>query len=183
MTKKDWADMTCEDHFVQFYAEDRDLVDTVADYVTHGLRFGDTCIVAATSEHNEAIKRKIGAIDPEVQLEMAIGQFIALDAHETLAKFMVDGMPSQEKFDEVIGGLIRTARAEKKRIRIFGEMVAVLTDDRKPEAAIALEHYWNDLAKNHPFRLFCAYPDRTRLQPDTAHHSADICAAHSHVIG
>lgn len=42
--------------------------------------------------------------------------------------------------------------------RAFGEMVALLVTDHKPEAALHLEQLWNSLGKTHSFSLFCAYP-------------------------
>jgi hypothetical protein len=43
-------------------------------------------------------------------------------------------------------------------LRIFGEMVAVLWNDGKHDAALSLEELWNDLREEHDFSLFCAYP-------------------------
>jgi hypothetical protein len=40
----------------------------------------------------------------------ASGQYVALDAAETLAKFMVDGSPDPGRFSEVIGGIITQGR-------------------------------------------------------------------------
>src|SRR6187401_1415333 len=38
-------------HFVQFYESDTFLVHSIADYVSSGLKAGETCIVAATDKH------------------------------------------------------------------------------------------------------------------------------------
>ncbi|MGQ0810184.1 MAG: hypothetical protein ACT4OO_03050 [Nitrospiraceae bacterium] len=34
------------------------------------------------------------------------GQYVALDAGETLAKIMVNGVPDERRFDDVVGSLI-----------------------------------------------------------------------------
>ena len=92
---------------------------------------------------------------PEVQ---RCGRFIALDVSETLAKFMVDGMPDAVRFRAVIGQLVSRAAESARDVRIYGEMVVVLWDEGDVAAAIALEDLWNDFTTRYLFSLFCAYP-------------------------
>ena len=182
-SKLDWADTSGRDHFVQFYTQEAQIIDAVAAYFVHGLRFGEACIIAATPEHNTAILKRMREISPEVDSALIDESFIVLDAHETLAKFMVNGWPQKDTFEDVIGGLITKAVERKKRVRVFGEMVAVLTADGKPEAAVELELLWNGLATRLHFRLFCAYPDHSLTHPETIPHASAICSSHSHVFG
>jgi hypothetical protein len=61
--------------------------------------------------------------------------------------------------------------------------VNVLWQEGKQGAAIALEEYWNELARLYPFSLFCSY------MLDVHHHHAydgpieDIGRTHSDIIG
>jgi hypothetical protein len=54
------------------------------------------------------------------------------------------------QFAEVIGGLVDRVRVncqgQNPRVVAFGEMVSLLWEQGKPDAAIALERLWNDLA-------------------------------------
>jgi PAS domain S-box-containing protein len=89
-------------------------------------------------------------------------RFIAVEAAQALAKFMVDGRPDPVLFSQVLGELIARAEHaslyENHRVVVFGEMVAVLWAEGKREAAIELEKLWNNLTRTSSFALRCAYP-------------------------
>jgi signal transduction histidine kinase len=61
-------------------------------------------------------------------------------------------------------------------------MVAILWKDGNRDAAIRLEELWNELAKIHPFALFCAYPIRDCASADHEIDFGHVCAHHSRVI-
>src|SRR6202044_3378227 len=79
------------------------------------------------------------------------GRLIVMDAAQLLAAFMSDGWPNEDRFNEVVGGVIAKALGcaggEQQRVAVFGEMVAVLWADGKADAAIRLEQLWNVLAQ------------------------------------
>jgi hypothetical protein len=178
-----WADMGERDHFVQIYSHEQQIIEAVAGYFVNGVRFNEACIMIGTPEHNRQIEKLVRYIEPRVDAAIADGSFIILDAHETLSEFMVDGKPSKDLFEDVVGGIIKKAGGMRKRLRAFGEMVAILADSRNGAAAVELEMLWNALAKSLHFRLFCVYPHQTLLHPDAAPHYDTICSAHTHVIG
>ena len=53
-----------------------------------------------------------------------------------------------------------------RRLRAFGEMVALLAADGMADAAVRLEELWNRLAATHHFSLLCAYPTSLGLHAD-----------------
>src|SRR4051794_19194705 len=146
------------DHVVQFYADDRELADTVGAYLGDGLRAGEVVIVVATDAHVARFEAVLRSRGIDVDAARADAALVTLDATETLAGFMVGDGPDPAAFDSVIGGLVRTAAASSRAIRAYGEMVAILWEAGNVGAAIELEALWNDLAVREPFRLFCAYP-------------------------
>jgi signal transduction histidine kinase len=118
----------------------------------------------------------------DVAAASAEGRLILLDAAETLARFMVDGSPDPERFAEVVGGLVAKAARGRKRLRAFGEMVALLWDAGNRAAAVRLEELWNDLGQAHKFALFCAYPMKA-LGGEAARESfGRVCACHTRVL-
>ena len=173
-------------HSVQFYFEDRQLIEGLAGLVATALVSGDAAIVIATEDHREALARELKDRDLNVTRAIASGRFVCLNASETQARFMLNGMPEAERFSRLIGGLIsdaRTAaRSEQKGLVIFGEMVALLWADGKHQAAIRLEELWNDLAAQYSFSLRCAYPMNGFHKQEHADSFAKICAAHSSVL-
>jgi hypothetical protein len=90
------------------------------------------------------------------------GRYIALDAAETAAPIMVDDLPDRSRFLEATGDLIaKAARAVKVkpvRIAVCGECAPLLWAQGKAEAAIQLEHLWDEIAKTHGLDVLCAYP-------------------------
>jgi len=61
-------------------------------------------------------------------------------------------------------------------------MVALLWANGNPEAAMQLEHLWNDLGKSRRFALFCADSMAVfEAEPDTTGFR-HICAAHAGFI-
>ena len=85
-------------------------------------------------------------------------------------------------FFEVIGGIIPRAAQGNRRVRIFGEMVALLWADGNRDAAIRLEELWNGLQETHPSLLFCAYPMNIIGGATSAVHFSQVCTTHSRVI-
>src|SRR6202023_3414571 len=92
----------------------------------------------------------------------AQGRYITLDASDTLPRIMENGAVDESRFNAIIGGLLSQAKrvtdGEDCRIAVFGELVALLWAEGKPQEAIRVEQLWNDLAKTYSFALLCAYP-------------------------
>jgi PAS domain S-box-containing protein len=173
-------------HSVQFYFEDRLLIEGLAGLVATALVSRDAAIIIATKVHRETLARELKDRDLDTTRAIADGRFVCLDASETLARIMLNGMPEPERFSRLMGGLITKARAAAKSeqvgLVIFGEMVALLWAEGKHQAAIRLEELWNDLAAQYSFSLRCAYPMNGFHKQEHADSFAKICAAHSSVL-
>jgi PAS domain S-box-containing protein len=178
-----WSDSDATEHSVQFYETDEFLVDALRESVRASLAAGDACIVIATSSHREQLERRLWASDTEMAAHQARGAYTSRDASETLARFMVDGMPDPGRFADVVRTLIARASRSGRHVRVFGEMVARLWMEGRHEAAIHLEELWNDLlAGPHPFSLVCAYPAQGFAGSTYVSLFAEICQRHSRVI-
>jgi len=113
----------------------------------------------------------------------ARGAYLALDARETIRRFMVGDRPDPAGFWQVTTPLLRQAALAGQPVRVFGEMVSLLWDAGLVNAAIEVEEMWNELGRQYPFSLICAYPAR----PVTCSHYLDalteVCRAHTEVTG
>ena len=178
----DWSDMGESEHFVQFYENDDFLIESVSGFAGAALAAGGGSIVIATAEHRAALERKLIACGIELAEAVARGRFVPLDAAETLAQFMVDGLPDRRRFQAVIGPLIEKMVQPGRRVHAFGEMVALLWTDGNTEGAIRLEELWNELGKKNRFALFCAYPLAGFGEGSHAAPFAGICDCHTRVI-
>jgi len=153
-------------------------------FVGTGLGAGEVAIVIATRPHRELLAKRLTACGLDVTAVREQGRYVALDAAETLSKFLVDGWPDEARFAAVVGGVITRAAEGKRpvRVRAFGEMVALLCAEGRPEAAIRLEELWNNLARTMPFSLLCAYPMSVFSRKADGGSFRGICAAHAHVV-
>jgi signal transduction histidine kinase len=173
----------CEsEHFVQFYDQDVFLMSSLGGYVGAGLGADEACIVVATQGHRDALEDSLRSNGTDVMRAVASGQYIVLDAQETLSKLMVDGQLEPRRFKEIIGGLVEQAAKARPRLLVFGEMVALLWAEGRQEDAITLEGFWNELRKEHAFSLFCAYPLSGFSGEELAEPLGHVCSSHSRVI-
>jgi len=172
----------CHDHAVTFYDTEQCLTAAVCDFAEPGVRDGDGAIVLATSAHHGDFELALGAGGVDIAAMVAADRYLALDARETLAGFMVGGVLNAEIFARTVGALVERAGASGRRVRIFCEMAALLWDDGNVGDAIALEDAWSDLAATHEFVLLCAFPMRSFEDAQCADAFKRICDAHSSVI-
>jgi signal transduction histidine kinase/CheY-like chemotaxis protein len=169
-------------HAVQFYEHETYLLDSVTQYLGSALAAESAGILIATSAHRDGVAQRLTARGLDVVGAGAQGRYVALDAQDTLSRFMVDGWPDPARFDDTVGALIAKTRERAPQVNAFGEMVALLWAQGNREAAIRLEELWNELATRMPFSLLCAYP--IEVFHDTSHAKpfADMSATHSQVI-
>jgi hypothetical protein len=165
------------EHFVHLYQETPFLADAVADYLGETLSAGAAAIVIATPAHRAAFLERLHA-EPALRE----GRLKLLDAEQTLADLITDGMPQWQPFQETVGAVLAELCARHPAVRAYGEMVDLLWQKGRRDAALRLEGYWNELGKLHPFSLFCAY----RMDPldSQAYGGAleSVCNAHSHLL-
>lgn len=176
-----WGEIAPCEHLVQIYEQDDVFLDSVEGFVAGGIRAGDSVIAIATPSHLAALDERLRERDIDLDAAIAADQYIPLDAEKLLSKFIVAGWPDEELFEEVIRGLLTRARQSGKRVRAFGEMVAVLWSRGHNSATVRLEHLWHKFCRAEAFSLFCAYP-KCGFTKDADASMREICAAHSRVI-
>jgi hypothetical protein len=177
-----WGEIAPCDHFVQIYEENDIFLETLERFVSGGIHSGDSVIVIATPASRNALDDRLKAQGIDLTVAVEQDQYIALDAEETLSKFILKGWPNDELFTEVITNLITRARGNGRRVRAFGEMVALLWARGDTAATVRLEYLWENLCQKEMFSLFCAYPKAGFTQNKRAAISA-ICATHTKVFG
>jgi signal transduction histidine kinase/CheY-like chemotaxis protein len=178
----DWRGMSKSEHFVQFYEADAFLLNSLSGFIGTAITSGDGALVVATSAHRAGLDELLRANGLDLESAKAVGQYVSLDAAETLSKFMVGGSPEPASFNKVIGNVIESVADGRNCVRAFGEMVALLWAEGNYAAAIRLEQLWNDLQKNYSFSLFCAYPMNGFSGEKFIEPLTGVCTAHSRVI-
>ena len=172
-------------HHAHFYGDDASLIDSMAHFVASALVAQDAAIVLATPAHLEVLAdlMRRGGVDVDAAAER--GAFRALDAAETLAQTVMDGVVDTDRFRNGLLSLIESAaratKRERPRIAIFGECASLLCESGMLDQALRLERIGNELleVRNRPvLDIICAYP----LMPSGADTSFKrICTQHSAV--
>jgi len=170
-----------DDHLVQFYEKDEYLCDVVVTFLAAGLAAGQPAVVIATAAHRRAFVASLAFTGVDVDQARSSGQLTLLDAEETLGTFMIDDAPDGERFRRVIGGLLEEKRGlNNTTVRAYGEMVDILWRGGNRRAALLLEDLWNDLQREQPFKLLCAYLLDGFYREATGLH--EICRTHGSVL-
>lgn len=173
-------------HSVQFYEDEAGLLEKLAAFAGAALGSGTSCLVIATVDHRRKLAERLEQWAIDVDFAARRERYIALDAAETLACFMVEGWPSKELFYRAVEPLLERAQsaaaANSVAISAFGEMVALLWEGAHYEAAIQLEQLWNDIATHHPFTLLCAYPMSGFAHESQRELFRRVCQEHTSVV-
>lgn len=173
-------------HVAYFYQASDSLLEALCDFIGPALGAGHAAIIIATKVHLEGLEHRLRARGLDTHKASKQGIYVALDASETLAKIMLEGMPDASRFAEIVGDAMARTRAAVKaahpEIAAFGEMVSLLWTEGKIDAAIRLERLWNELANKHSFSLRCAYPVANFYGEKNAQPLMRVCAEHSAVL-
>ncbi|MGB0123763.1 MAG: ATP-binding protein [Silvibacterium sp.] len=173
-------------HSVQFYEDDAIFLDGLSEFVGSALGTGGACVVIATEAHREGLAARLKEWGIDLSVAVENNRYLCLDAEATLARFMADGWPDEQRFYSAIEPLLLRAKVGRRRQATstvaFGEMVAVLWAEGNPEAAIRLEQLWNELVRRHSFSLRCAYPMGRFGREGHDGFFNRICAEHNDIV-
>jgi hypothetical protein len=176
-----WGEIAPCEHIAQFYEDDGVLLDTLTGFIGGGLKAGESTVVIAIPEHLEAIERRLRASNVDMACARSQDRYFAVLAEEALARFMVKQWPDDQRFTDLVDELIARAGAGGRRVRAFGEMVALLWARGDQAATVRLEFLLHQICQARAFSLFCAYP-KAGFTEDPSKSLAQICAAHSTII-
>lgn len=180
----DFLQGSAAEHAVQIYRDVDELAESVATYIAAGFDLGEPAIVVAVADNWPRFAEQLAARGWGPERIEDEGLLFRADADATLRSIMVDGHPSAALFEQVVGGLLDQVAAQfpRRRSRVFGEMVNVLSEADRPDAAVALEELWNALAHTRSFSLLCGYRLDLFDRVSQVSPLPEICRLHSHVM-
>ncbi|MGA8431291.1 MAG: MEDS domain-containing protein [Candidatus Sulfotelmatobacter sp.] len=185
-SRSSWSLHGGHQHGVQFYSQDKFLLEELSQYIGQALLAGNSAVVVATDQHRNGLLQRLTALGLDVPDLLEKGRFVELEARQVLSEFMVEGWPNEKRFADVIGGIVtrsfECSASDQPRVAVFGEMVALLWADGNRQAAIHLEQLWNRLARTKSFSLFCAYPMSSFNREEDGELLLKVCNEHSAVI-
>ena len=168
-------------HSMQLFDSRDSVADVVSGFIAEGVEAGDVVLAVMRRETWESTARRLRerGVDPAVA--QASGGLTVLDAAATLETFLVNGRIDQKLFEDSVGTLVWALASSDRRLRIYGEMVDVLTSTGDFRIALQLEARWNELRAESPFILFCGYSSENFGDPKVSDALQLTCLAHSHI--
>jgi len=169
---------------VQFYETDDYLVGAGATFLAAGIADGRACVVVATEAHRRELANELRRHGLDVTLLDREYQLVMIDAAQTLATFMIGGMPDELLVRAAVEPMLRRAALHSRggRPLVFGEMVDLLWRGGDKAAALSLESIWNDVTRRYEMDLLCSYRlDGFANAADAAGFS-EVCRGHSVVV-
>lgn len=185
--RQSWADFLtgpASGHGVQVYSGVDELAESVAAYLAAGFEVGEPAVVIATPEHLATFRDRLTALGWDPRALEESGLLTVGDAETTLSTLVAGDGPSASQFEEMVGGQLDQvgSRFEGRPIRVFGEMVDLLCQRGRPEAAIALEEIWRNAAETRHFSLLCGYHLDVFDRAAQSTTLPWVCELHSHVL-
>jgi CheY-like chemotaxis protein len=170
-------------HEVVFCSGDGVLLDTLVPFIATALNAGDGAIVLVTQAHRHSLLQKLSTQGVDVDATIRLGSLVPWDVREALATFMVNDWPDEVRLSTVLGGLIERAAkggtGEQRRLVTCGECAPTLWVEGKVEAAIHVEHLWNQTTRRYGVNTLCVYPSLPGRQNDPSF--KHLCAEHTAV--
>ena len=117
-------------HEVGFYFDDRLLLDDLTLFVGSALDARSAAIVAACESHRHHLLPRLQTYGLDMAKAIWDGRYIAVDAADGLAQFMLNGVPDptlfMTLFDNLIQRAAKASMSKHSRVVIFGECVRLL---------------------------------------------------------
>ena len=169
-------------HMAQFHSNDRFFLDEVSQFIGSTLRSGELIVVAATEQTRMGIAHRLEERGMDLTAMTAQGQYVVMDAAESLSQFMRDGRPDAERLGDIVADLDRLrlsfAHGQQSRLTIFGEMAVPLCRDGNVEAAVEVERIWNNLTRSLSFLTVCSYPIECFQGEASSKMFPSVCSEH-----
>jgi hypothetical protein len=176
-----WGEIAPCDHVLQIYEDDKRFIDVLEGFVVNGFNSGDSVVIIATPEHLKSLNHRLRAKGFDLFSLTLQDRYIPLDAEATLSQFMINDWPDENLFYHLLTNLLLRAHKKDRKVRAFGEMVAILWSQGFNGATVHLEHLWGRFCDSEEFRLFCAYP-KSGFTENAVESINKICGCHSKVI-
>ncbi len=149
-------------HRLLFCSNDEILLGACSRFIGGVLDAGNAVIALVTDSHDQGLRRSMEASDVDVALAIRQQRYVPLSIDDLLAKVMVNGWPDTTRFvnatQDVLGEAERRATGAHAKVAACCECAPTVWARGQVDAAIQLEHLWDEVAAGRQINLLCAYP-------------------------
>jgi hypothetical protein len=175
--------LACHQHHVVFYSSDDVLVQAFTRFIGGALDGGKAVIVLLNEAHEESVRRSLRASHVDVDRAIRQKRYVPMSINDLLAQVMVNGRVDPIRFQNAAENLLadveRQAMNHDAGIAACGECAPTLWADGNVEAAMQLEHLWDEIGKSRQIDILCGYPMIARDEEVKTVRS--LCAEHTAV--
>lgn len=173
-------------HELELYSDDAAFVVGFTRFIKASLKAGNAVIVVATETHLKDLRTTLQARGVDIVAAIEQGRYIPLDVAHSLSTFMVNGLPDPARFQKAAGDLVAAAakasKGERSRVAACGECAPTLWAQGWADAAVQVEHLWDEIAVNCNVDILCGYVLNSFRREQERHIYERICAEHSAII-
>jgi DNA-binding NarL/FixJ family response regulator len=170
-------------HEVVFCSSDAVLIGAFSRFIAGELQEGNAVVAAVTAAHARSLESSLEASHVDVALAVRQQRYLPVNVSELLAKATVDGRPDPLRYldaaRELLTDVTRHAADHHSRVAACGEGTSIFWAHGDVEAAIQLEHLWDEIAMSRRIDMLCAYPLAAREENVPAIRT--VCAEHTAV--
>jgi len=174
-------------HEVALYLDDAAFVHGFARVAHAALKVENAVILITTRSHACDILDGLRADGVHIDTALKNGSLTQADALDALSKLMVNNLPDPGRCAKLVDDLVtrasKAAKRDHSRIAICGECAPTLLAEGNAEAAIRLEHLWDQTTRKYHADTLCGYLWHAFPQHENSPFYPRICAEHSAVIG
>ena len=168
-------------HVVQFYEAEQSLYETIARFVADAWRQSSPAILICRQRTFDAVLEQL-ANDHDVTDPLKPLLFV--EAGGALESLLQHGTPDRARFESLFRSLEASVATNQndRPVWIYGEMVDVLCQQGRHEAAITLERLWNQVRAGSRFTVLCGYSLASFDRDAEGRDFRAVCDAHTHVL-
>ena len=170
-------------HEMGVYSEDSVVSLDFVRFAKAALDGGKTFILVGFEPRRNEVRRDLEQLGVDVERAIAERRYLSFDVADALSPFMVDGWPDEERFWKTSISLVAraagAARCDPPGVAVCGEGCASLWKNGNVEAAIRIEHLWDELARTFNVDVLCPYSMGATQYDETSEVFRRICKEHS----
>jgi DNA-binding NarL/FixJ family response regulator len=172
-----------DDHPAHFHRDDSSLFADFTGFTEGALKSGYAVLMLLVEAHRHEVLHSLRGRGVDIEQALNSERLVIVDVDQTLASFMVNGMPDPDLFFQTAGGVVNAIKAANPGTRVVacGEIAPTLWARGNGKAAVEVERLWDQLVRTADLTTLCGYVLRDSQRERETDIYQSICGFHSAV--